>query len=279
LIVRDGANDQGQSHQTTWAILLADALQVPLDATRLRGGDTAAVPHGEGTGSARSLQLAGNAVAACAQRILDDARRVAADLLEAAPEDTSLSEGRFAVRGTPTRSVGWRDVAAAGELRAEVDFVQAGPTFPSGVHAAAVEVDTETGHVRLVRFVAVDDCGTVVNPIAVEGQQHGGIAQGVAQALFEHVAYDADGTPRATNFAEYLVPSAAELCALDAATIGLPSPVNPIGAKGIGQAGAIGATPAVQNAVVDALSHLGVRHVDLPVTPERVWRAILDARE
>jgi carbon-monoxide dehydrogenase large subunit len=225
------------------------------------------------------LQLAGNAVAACGRGVLEDARRVAADLLEAAVDDVIIDDGRFAVRGVPVRSVGWREVAAEGPLHAEVDFVQPGPTYPSGAHAAVVEVDTETGHVRLVRFVAVDDCGTVVNPTAVEGQQHGGIAQGVAQALFEEVVYDSDGTPLTTTLAEYLVPSAAELCAIEAHTIGLPSPVNPIGAKGIGQAGAIGSTPAVQNAVVDALRHVGVRHIDLPVTPERVWRAILDARE
>jgi carbon-monoxide dehydrogenase large subunit len=278
ITVRDGANDQGQSHQTTWALLLGDVLRTPLATVRLCGGDTAHVATGEGTGSARSLQLAGNAVAAAAHQVLATARERAADLFEAARDDIVLDDaGRFTVRGTPARTVGWSDVVADAPLEAAVDFTQAGPTYPSGVHAAVVEVDTETGGVRLLRFVAVDDCGTVVNPVAVEGQQHGGIAQGIAQALYEEIVYDADGVPRTTSFADYLVPSAADLCAIDAHTIGIRSPVNPIGAKGIGQAGAIGSTPAVQNAVVDALAHLGVRHVDLPVTPQRVWRAILDA--
>jgi carbon-monoxide dehydrogenase large subunit len=279
LDVRDGANDQGQSHRTTWAIILADRMGVAPATVRLHGGDTAMVAHGEGTGSARSLQLAGHAVAAAGDEVLARARTVAADLLEAAVDDIVVSDGRFAVRGTPSRTVGWRDIAVVGDLRAEVDFVQPGPTFPSGTHAAVVEVDTDTGAVRLLHFVAVDDCGTVVNPIAVEGQQQGGIAQGIAQALYEEIVFDADGTPRTTSFADYLVPSAADLCAIDARTIDVPSPVNPIGAKGIGQAGAIGATPAVQNAVVDALAHLGVRHIDMPLRPERVWRAIVDARE
>lgn len=279
LEVRDGANDQGQSHQTTWALLLAERLGVPLDAVRLHHGDTAEVAHGEGTGSARSLQLAGNAVAQAVDQLLEAARHVAADLLEASPADIVLEAGRFSVRGAPARSVGWNDVAAAVPIDATVDFVQPGPTFPSGAHAAVVEVDLETGAVELLRFVAVDDCGTVVNPVAVEGQQHGGIVQGIGQALFEHVQHEHDGTPRTTTFADYLVPSAAEICAIDASTINIASPINPIGAKGIGQAGAIGSTAAVQNAVLDALAPLGVRHIDLPLTPERVWRAIAAAFE
>jgi carbon-monoxide dehydrogenase large subunit len=273
--VRDGANDQGQSHQTTWALVLSERLRIPPSAVRLHGGDTAEVPQGEGTGSARSAQLAGNAVAGAAALLLDEARAVAADLLEAATADIVLDGvGRFAVRGAPSRSVGWADIAASSALEQGFDFEQPGPTFPSGAHAAVVEVDVETGAVELLRFVAVDDCGTVINPVAVEGQQHGGIAQGVGQALLEHVQHDADGTPRTTTFTDYLVPSASELCAIDATTIDLASPINPIGAKGIGQAGAIGATAAVQNAVLDALASLGVEHIDLPLTPERVWQAV-----
>ena len=160
---------------------------------------------------------------------------------------------------------------------AEHDYTQDGPTFPAGCHAAVVEVDTETGAARLLRFVAVDDCGTVVNPVVVAGQQQGGIVQGVAQALWEEIVYDAAGNLLTSTFADYGIPSAAELPSLEVATVDGASPVNALGAKGIGQAGAIGSTVAVQNAVVDALSHLGVRHVDLPCTPERIWRAILDA--
>lgn len=283
LVVRDGANDQGQAHRTTWALLLADVLGTPVRAVRLPGGDTGAVPHGEGTGSARSLQLAGASVWRCAHDVLDQARSLAADLLEASTDDVVLareSDGgsTFTVRGTPTRRATWAQVAAAAAtgvgVRAVSDVDQPGPTFPSGAHGAVVEVDPETGAVRLLALAAVDDCGTVVNPVVVEGQQHGGMVQGVSQALWEQVVFDPDGTPRTSSLGDYLVPSAAELCPIDARTIGLDSPVNPLGAKGIGQAGAIGATPAVQSAVLDALAPLGVRHVDLPLTPERVWRAI-----
>ena len=180
-------------------------------------------------------------------------------------------EARFAVAGTPAKSVSWRDVVDAERIEVAFDFEQAGPTFPSGVHAAVVEVDPETGAVRVLRFVAVDDCGRIVNPTIVEGQQHGGIVQGIAQALYEQVAHDDAGNPLTATFADYGIPSAAELPSIDAHTIETPSPVNPLGAKGIGQAGAIGSTPAVQNAVIDAVAHLGVRHIDLPLTPER-WR-------
>jgi carbon-monoxide dehydrogenase large subunit len=279
VVVRDGANDQGQAHATTWGLLLARRLAVPVESVVLELGDTAHVPYGEGTGSARSTMLAGGAVAGAADDLFEQARCVAADLLEASPPDVVLTEtGRFAVAGVPAVSVSWLDVARAGTLVAEHEYAQAGPTFPAGCHAAVVEVDTETGAVRLQRFVAVDDCGTVVNAVAVAGQQQGGIAQGVAQALWEEIAFDDAGNLLTSTFADYGIPSAAELPAIDVATIDGASPVNALGAKGIGQAGAIGSTVAVQNAVVDALAHLGVRHVDLPCTPERVWRAIGNAR-
>jgi carbon-monoxide dehydrogenase large subunit len=275
VIVRDGANDQGQGHRTTWAILLSDALGLPVECVELELGDTARVPTGEGTGSARSLMLAGNAVAEAGAVAREQARALAADLLEAAVDDIVLGDdGRFAVAGTPAKSVSWRDVVDRERIEVAFDFEQPGPTFPSGVHAAVVEVDPETGAVRLLRFVAVDDCGRIVNPMVVEGQQHGGIVQGIAQALYEEVAHDDAGNPLTATFADYGIPSAAELPSIDAHTIETPSPVNPLGAKGIGQAGAIGSTPAVQNAVIDAVAHLGVRHIDLPLTPERVWKGI-----
>jgi carbon-monoxide dehydrogenase large subunit len=295
LYVRDGANDQGQAHRTTWGLLLSHALGVPLEHVHLVLGDTAQVPHGEGTGSARSLMLAGGAVAEVGGQILETARAIAAHLLEAAPADITVTDGgRLGVVGSPGRAVSWGEVARmAAEpatlpadiaervgrdgLRAEIDFTQPGPTFPSGAHAAVVEIDADTGSVRLLRFVAVDDCGIVINPVVVAGQQQGGIAQGIGQALFEEIVYDGDGNLRTANLAEYLVPSAAELPDIEVHTRPIPSPVNPLGAKGIGQAGAIGAPPAVQNAVLDALAHLGVRHLDLPLSPERVWRAIRDA--
>jgi carbon-monoxide dehydrogenase large subunit len=271
VVVRDGAGDQGQSHRSTWAILLGETLGISPDRVDLELADTAAVPSGEGTGSARSLMLAGNAVAEAGARVREAARERAADTLEAAVDDVVLDARGFSVAGVPARAVAWRELAP---ITSAVDFDQPGPTFPSGAHAAVVEVDPETGRVRLVQFVAVDDCGRVVNPMVVEGQQHGGIAQGIAQALSEQVVFDDAGNLLTSTFAEYGIPSAAELPSIDARTKPTRSPVNPLGAKGIGQAGAIGSTAAVQSAVIDALAHLGVRHIDLPLTPERVWRAI-----
>jgi carbon-monoxide dehydrogenase large subunit len=195
-----------------------------------------------------------------------------------------LEDGRFHVVGTPALSRGWDDVAVAalddaGEpLAGEGDFAQAGGSFPSGAHVAVVEVDVETGAVRLLRFVAVDDAGRILNPLLAEGQVHGGIAQGVAQALFEEVVYDDDGNPMTTNLADYAFVSAAELPSFETVHLETPSPRNDLGVKGIGESGTIGATPAAQNAVIDAVAHLGVRHIPMPCTPERVWRAIQDAR-
>jgi carbon-monoxide dehydrogenase large subunit len=184
------------------------------------------------------------------------------------------------VVGVPASVVGWAELARlAGDdgLAAEVDLRLDATSYSSGTHASVVEVDTETGAVRLLRHVAVDDCGRVLQPMVVAGQQHGGSAAGIGQALFEDAGYDADGTPRATTFADYLLPSAAELPSFVTATLDIPTPVSPNGAKGIGENGAIAAPTAVQNAVVDALAHLGVRHLDLPVTPEAVWRAVRHA--
>jgi carbon-monoxide dehydrogenase large subunit len=280
LVVRDGANDQGQAHATTWAILVSERLRLPLESVTLELGDTFHVPYGEGTGSARSTMLAGGAVVGAADELLDRAKRAAAGLLEADPSDIVLSEaGHFAVAGVPVVAVSWAEIARAQTLAVEHEYSQSGPTFPAGCHAAVVEVDAETGAVRLVRFVAVDDCGTVVNPVVVAGQQQGGIVQGVAQALWEEIVYDDSGNLLTSTFADYAVPSAAELPPIEVATVPGATPVNALGAKGIGRAGAIGSTIAVQNAVVDALTHLGVRHVDLPCTPERIWRAIVDARQ
>ncbi|HEY2301209.1 MAG TPA: xanthine dehydrogenase family protein molybdopterin-binding subunit [Acidimicrobiales bacterium] len=293
--VRAGTMDQGQGHATTWGLILSGILGVPVDSVRLVRSDTASVPKGEGTGSARSLQVTGSSVNRAGHQLLAQARSVAAHLLEAAPDDIVVtSDGDLAVVGTPSRSVSWAEVAAAASepgslppeiaarlaatgLGAESDEDNAGPTFPSGTHAAVVEVDTETGSVEVLHFVAVDDCGRVINPVTFAGQQHGGIAQGMAQALYEGIAYDQAGNPLTATFADYGIPSAADLPSLDVHTIETPTSRNPLGAKGIGQGGAVGATPAVQNAVIDALSHLGVRHIDPPLTAERVWHAIVTA--
>ena len=278
--VKVGTSAHGQGHATAFAMLVADRLALPLDAVRFVQSDTAAVPTGGGTGGSRSLQLGGTAVAGAADAVLGAGRALAAQLLEAAEGDIVLSgDGRLGVAGVPARALSWADLAVAGEkqgtpLAAERDFTQPGATFPFGAHVAVVEVDSDTGLVRPVRHVAVDDCGRVLNPLLVEGQQHGGIAQGIGQALWEAVAYDGEGNPLTATLADYGMPSAAELPSFETGGTETPTPHNPLGAKGIGESGTVGSMPAVQNAVIDALSHLGVRHIDTPLTPERVWRAI-----
>jgi carbon-monoxide dehydrogenase large subunit len=222
--------------------------------------------------------------------VLDKAKRLAAHLLEADVADIVLhDDGRVGVAGAPATALSWGELALAagdpakrpddleGGLRSELDFNQGEATYPFGAHVAVVEVDTETGRVEQLRHVAVDDCGRVLNPLLVAGQQHGGIAQGVAQALYESVEYDEDGNPRTASLLDYAMPSAAELPSFEAANTETPTPLNPLGAKGIGESGTIGSTPAVQNAVVDALSIYGIRHLDMPLTSERVWQAIRDA--
>jgi carbon-monoxide dehydrogenase large subunit len=217
------------------------------------------------------------------------ARDLAADLLEANPDDIVLDrdDGHFHVVGTPAIARTWADLATEfarrdgdgkgngnSTLRAAYDFEPPAGTFPFGAHVAVVEVDSQTGQVTLSRLVACDDAGRIMNPLVVDGQVHGGVAQGAAQALWEEVRFDEDGNPLTANLMDYAFPSAAEFPSFERVEMETPTPLNPLGVKGIGEAGTIGATPAVQNAVVDALTHLGVRHIDMPCTPERVWRAI-----
>ncbi len=277
-----GSSSHGQGHDTSFAMLVADALGIPLDTIRVVHGDTDEIARGVGTFGSRSLQLGGSAIHEASGLVVDKARQIAADLLEADPADLELDSktGAFHVAGSPAVSRSWAEVAAAAGpegIEAQTDFQSASPTFPFGAHVAVVEVDTETGMVRLVRMVTCDDAGTVLNPMIVEGQRHGGIAQGVAQALYEHMQYDEDGNPVTTNLADYTMISATELPSFELVTMETPTPHNPLGAKGIGESGTIGSTPAVQSAVCDALSGLGVRHVDMPCTPERVWDSIQGA--
>jgi aerobic carbon-monoxide dehydrogenase large subunit len=282
--IRAGTSAHGQGHATTFAMLVADKLGIPVENVRLVTGDTAAVPSGHGTGGSRSLQTGGSAVLGATTAVLDRARELAAELLEADVDDIAVNDdGRVGVVGAPAKALTWGELATAAAdkrepLAADFNFVQPGVTFPFGAHVAVVEVDTETGAVNLLRHIAVDDCGRVVNPLIVAGQQHGGIAHGVAQALWEHVVYDEDGNPLTSTLVDYAVPSAAELPSFETANTETPTPLNPLGAKGIGESATIGSTPAVQNAVIDALRHLGVRHIDMPCTPQRVWRAIEAAR-
>ncbi len=279
-----GTSPHGQGHVTSWSMIVSDRLGIPMEDIEVVHGDTDLVPNGVGTFGSRSLQLGGTAVHEAAGQVLDLARKIAGELLEANPDDVVLDSemGRFHVTGTPSVAKTWVDVAAAagdGGLDAETEFTAESPTYPFGAHVAVVEVDTETGKVTLARMITVDDAGRLLNPLLVEGQRHGGIAQGVAQALLEEIVYDAEGNPVTSNFADYAFVTACELPSFELVTMETPTPVNPMGAKGIGESGTIGSTPAVQSAVVDALAHLGVRHVDMPATSERVWRALSAAAE
>ncbi len=279
-----GSTPFGQGHHTAWAMLVADRTGVPLDRIEVVHGDTDVVPRGGLTGGSRSAQKAGAAVAEATAALVDEARLSASEMLEATAADVVLDTdtGRFHVAGAPAaRTVDWTELAAhCGQVRAlqcEADFDGDGPTVPFGAYAAVVEVDRETGAVELGRLVTVDDAGTIINPLLALGQVHGGLGQGVGQALFEEFTYDADGNPLTTNFADYAFPSAVELPSFECRLVETASPNNPLGAKGIAESGTVGAPAAVQNAVIDALAHLGVRHIDLPLTPERIWRAINSA--
>jgi len=276
-----GTTPAGHGHETAFAQLVSASLGIPFEDVTIVHSDTGLVARGEGTWGSRSLQVGGSSVFEQAEAVVEKGREIAAGLLEVDAADVERVEGGFAVVGAPDRSVGWREVVGAGEdavLRAEGRFRQRGSTFPFGAHVAVVEVDTVTGSVRLLRHVAVDDCGRILNPALVRGQQHGGLAQGIAQALFEEMLYDESGNPVTSTLATYQMPSAADLPSLESSNTETPTDLNPLGVKGIGESATIGSTPAVQNAVVDALSHLGVRHIALPLTPEKVWRAVASTR-
>jgi carbon-monoxide dehydrogenase large subunit len=271
-----GTSPHGQGHATAWAMLASEELGIPVDKFTLKWGDTDLVPEGGGTGGSRSLQHGGSAVRQAAQELIEVARERAASELEANPADLRFDVGRsaFEVAGDPDASVPLASLAEEDRLVVRTVFTAPGATFPFGSHVAVVEVDTETGKVVLRRIITVDDAGFVLNPLLAEGQRHGGIAQGAAQAFIEEVVYDADGNPLTASFADYPFLSATEVPSFELAEMQTLTTYNPLGVKGIGEAGSIGATPAVQNAVIDALSHLGVRHIDMPTSPQRVWRAL-----
>ncbi len=253
-----------------------------MDKIEVIHGDTDLIPDGVGTYASRSLQLGGSAVQKAAIEVKEEAAKKAAELFEADEADVVLDTdtGTWHIAGDPDKSLSWSQVAAAadqGLIVANVRFTADRPTFPFGTQLSLVEVDVETGKVTLLRHVTADDAGPVLNPILMEGQRHGGIAQGAAQALVEEILYDEDGNPLTATLMDYGAITAAELPSFELLTSETPTPVNPLGVKGIGEAGTIGATPAVHNAVIDAVSHLGVRHIDMPMTPERVWTAIQKA--
>jgi carbon-monoxide dehydrogenase large subunit len=285
-----GTSPHGQSHETTWAQIVADQLGVDVDDVEVLHGDTAVSQLGMDTYGSRSLAVGGVALWHASQKIVDKARKIVAHQLEVAEEDLEFDGGTFSVKGSPDRSLGIKEVAFAAhaahnlpdgmEPGLEETAVYDPPNFswPGGAHAAVVEVDTDTGDTRLVRYVAVDDVGNPVNPMIIDGQVHGGVAQAVAAALYEEGVYDDDGNLLTTTMTTYLVPSAAELPSFETDRVEAPSPTNPLGVKGVGETGTIAATPAVINAVLDALSHLGVTDIQMPATPERVWNAIQEAK-
>jgi len=275
-----GTSPHGQGHATAWAMLASDKLGIPVDRITLKWGDTDMIPEGGGTGGSRSLQQGGAAVQKASVELIEVARRRAADELEASPADLVFDAGRsaFSVAGDPEATVPLARLAETERLLVRTVFSAPGATFPFGAHVAVAEVDTETGKVVLTRMITVDDAGFVLNPLLAEGQRHGGIAQGAAQALLEEFVYDADGNPLTASFADYPFLSATEVPSFELAAMATPTTYNPIGVKGIGEAGTIGSTPAVQNAVIDALAHLGVRHIDMPASPQRVWQALQAAR-
>jgi carbon-monoxide dehydrogenase large subunit len=279
-----GTTSFGTGHETAFAQLAGGMLAIPYTDVRVVHSDTSLVERGQGSWGSRSLQAGGSVIATRTGEVIDRARELAATALEADPVDVvGPIDGGFQVAGAPARAIGWAALAARAEvegapLSAKGVATDPGATFPFGAHVAVVDVDLDTGDARVVRLIAVDDCGRILNPMLVRGQQHGGIAQGIAQALYEEVRLDEAGNPLTSTLMTYLMPSAAELPRFECDNTETPTPVNILGAKGIGESGSIGATPAVQNAVIDAVAHLGVRHIDLPCSPERVWAAITAAR-
>ncbi len=288
--VMTGAHTHGQGHETTFAQIVADMLGVPFEDVEIVHGDTDQIPWGAGSYGSRSQPVGGAAVHLATQRVIDKGKQYAAHLLEAAEADLVFENGDYFVKGTPAKAVKFTDVALQAYtaknvpdglelgLEATAFFNPANFTFPYGTHVAVVEVDADTGEVQLQRYVTVDDCGKVINPMIVDGQVHGGIAQGVAQALWEGAVYDDNGQLLTGSMMDYALPKADFLPSYETARTETPSPVNPLGAKGVGEAGTIGSAAAVANAVMDALAPLGIRHIDMPLTPERVWRAMQSAK-
>ncbi len=284
-----GSSAHGQGHETAWSQIVADQLGVPFEDIRVLHGDTQVSPKGMDTYGSRSLAVGGIALYGACQKVIEKAKAIAAGLLEVSPEDLEWTPGRWQVRGDPDKGKTIGEIAFATfaahdlpegvepSLDCDATYDPDTFSFPHGTHLCAVEVDTETGQVKIRSYVAVDDVGTVVNPLIVDGQVHGGLAQGIAQALYEEAAYDADGNLLTTTLADYLLPSAADLPTFVTDRTQTPATSNPLGVKGVGEAGTIASTPAVVDAVIDALRPLGVTDVQMPCTPQRVWRAIKEA--
>ena len=288
--VYTGTSPHGQGHETGFAQIVADRIGVTPDQVEVIHGDTDQGPFGLDTYGSRTLAVGGESAARAADKVRAKASKIAAHLLEASPDDIELRDGKYQVRGSPDQALALGDISLAAYVPEnlpegmepgleEINFYDPENfVFPFGAHAAIVDVDVETGKVTVVRYVAVDDCGPAINPLLIDGQVHGGIVHGIAQALYEQVVYDEDGQLVTGTFVDYALPTAAELPSIETDRTETPSPVNSLGVKGIGEAGTIAASPTIVNAVVDALRPLGVTYMDMPLTPMRVWEAIQDAK-
>jgi carbon-monoxide dehydrogenase large subunit len=285
-IARFGTKSQGQGHETTYAQIVAEELGIPASQIQVEEGDTDTAPYGLGTYASRSTPTAGAAASMAARKIRDKARKIAAHLLEVSEQDLEWEVGKFVVKGAPQKSKTIQECAFAAytnhpqgmEAGLEATHYYDPPnlTFPFGSYICVVDIDRGTGEVKIRRFVAIDDCGNIINPMIVQGQVHGGLTMGMAPALLEEISYDENGNNQAGSFMDYLLPTAVETPKWETGHTVTPSPHHPIGAKGVGESATVGAPPAIANAVVDALAHLGVRHIDIPITPEKVWKILRD---
>jgi carbon-monoxide dehydrogenase large subunit len=283
-IVRIGVQTQGQGHETTFAQIVAEELGLPVENIEVEHGDTDTAPYGLGTYASRSTPTAGAATAVAARKIRDKAARLAAHLLEVSVDDLEWKDYQFQVKGAPERSKTMTELAFAAYtnhpkgmeagLEAVTYYDPPNLTFPFGAYICVVDIDRGTGEVHVRRFVAIDDCGTVINPMVVEGQIHGGLTMGLAPALYEQIWYDEAGNIHGGTLMDYLVPTSMETPSWETDRTVTPSPHHPLGAKGVGESATVGAPPAIVNAVVDALSHLGITHLEIPITPPRLWRVL-----
>ncbi|MFW9928076.1 MAG: aerobic carbon-monoxide dehydrogenase large subunit [Candidatus Thorarchaeota archaeon] len=283
-IVRIGTKAQGQGHETTFGQIVAQELGIPVEGILVEEGDTDTAPYGLGTYASRSTPTAGAATAKAAQKIREKGKKIAAYLLEVSEDDLEWEPGKFYVKGAPEKSKTIQEIAFAAYtnhpqgmeagFEAVCYYDPPNLTFPFGTYICVVDIDKGTGEVKVRRFVAVDDCGNIINPMIVEGQVHGGLTMGLAPALYEELVYDEDGNILTGSFQDYLLPTAVETPKWETGKTVTPSPHHPLGAKGVGESPTVGAPPAIANAVVDALSHLGVKHVDIPITPPKVWKIL-----
>jgi carbon-monoxide dehydrogenase large subunit len=283
-IARFGTKSQGQGHETTYAQIIAEELGIPAEHIQVEEGDTDTAPYGLGTYASRSTPTAGAAAAKAARKLRDKAKKIAAYLLEVSEEDLEWEPGKFFVKGAPEKAKTIQEIVFAAytnhpqgmEAGFEAVHYYDPPnlTFPFGSYICVVDIDNKTGEIKIRRFVAVDDCGNIINPMIVEGQIHGGLTQALAPAMYEELIYDEDGNILNGTFMDYLVPTAVESPHWETAKTITPSPHHPIGAKGVGESPTVGGPPAIANAIVDALSHLGVTHIDIPITPFKVWKIL-----